>query len=72
MEEVIELTDDQMKDGTRVMTNRELVAWWNIQQFPGMKVADIEQVEQALRCTEAILTERGIPFERGARTELAA
>lgn len=50
------------------MTDRELVAYWNILQFPVVVVGDDGKNERHLGMVSALLTERAIPHERGHRT----
>lgn len=52
------------------LTDRELTAYWNIQQFPGLKVTGDEGLLLALKLliVDGLLTERGIPHEYGKLT----
>jgi hypothetical protein len=49
------------------MTDREMVAYWNIMQFPGMKIGvSTDTVNGPI--VDALLDKRGIPHERGHLT----
>lgn len=59
-----------LKESLAVMSDREIVAYWNIMQFPGLVVGK-NRNDLHIPVVAEILTERGIPFERGARTVAA-
>jgi hypothetical protein len=50
------------------MSDRELVAYWNILQFPVIIVGDDGKNERHLGIVDELLTLREIPHERGRRT----
>lgn len=51
------------------MSDRELVAYWNIMQFPGLVVGS--RNAEHLPIVDGLLSERGIAHERGSRTAAA-
>lgn len=49
-----------------LMTDRELVAYWNILQFWGRMIHGSEDKEwRHIRIVRSLLQERGIPYEYG-------
>ena len=52
------------------MTDRELVAYWNILQFPGLVISDGKD-DRHRGIVSALLTDRGIAHEAGHRTVAA-
>jgi len=63
------MTDTQVRTELKKMDDGELVAWWNILQTPGIKLAEAqEQKDQHQPIMIELLTERGIPHEIGKRT----
>lgn len=56
-----------LRESLDSMTDTELVAYWNIMQFPGLKVGANRDALH-IPVVSDLLTERGIAHERGART----
>ncbi len=52
------------------MTDREMVGYWNVLQFPGLVIGDGKD-ERHIEILDALLTERAIDHERGRRTVIA-
>ena len=52
------------------LTDRELVAYWNVLNTPCLKVDD-GKIERHTTIVDDLLTSRNIPHEPGKRTELA-
>ncbi len=46
------------KQQLNTMTDRELVAYWNVMQFPGLVIGD--KTERHLPIVSDLLTQRGI------------
>ncbi len=64
-------TPEQERADLRTMTTRELVAYWNVMQFPGLVITDGKQ-ERHLVMVDEILTERGVAHQRGKLTDRKA
>ena len=58
------------RDQLNTMSDRELAAYWNIMQFPGLEIGGTYAAHRPI--VSALLTERGIPHQAGSRTVLAA
>lgn len=52
------------------MTNKELVAYWNILQFNGrcIQVGDTDKNVRHTQLVDELLTKRSIPHQMGKRT----
>jgi hypothetical protein len=65
----VSLVHEKLELGT--MNDREIVAYWNILQFPTLNVDPERKRERHIALVSEILVGRGIPHEFGKRTVLA-